>query len=400
MLQKAALSGSLLLFCFMMRNIFVIILLSIFSISAYAQQADSSRLRVSLLTCGPGDEIWSHFGHIAIRVVDSNAGTDVVFNYGTFSFGEEAEFAIKFMRGKLPYYVSYYPYVYFLDEYRNPDRRVEEQVLLVGNVEKEAIYDYLKENAKEENRYYKYDFFFDNCSSRIRDVFQDALGSNFQYGQTLPEGSELTYRQIMNEYFYSVHFVRLGCNLLLGKHIDDVMTNKDVMFLPDFLRDGLAGATVNGKSVATPTEVLIEGSGKEPAGLNWPFIIFSIVAAITITALVTPGMKPVANVMMFLHLFVTGLLGCLMLVMWLWTDHQGCSDNFNILWALPTNLIFAFVPKRNKQGYSYVAIILIFISLLLHIFRVQQLPLLELSPLLLVMLFIYGTIIKRSKQNG
>lgn len=378
----------------MLRNLLAIVLLSAFSYTSFAQ-ADSSRLRISLLTCGPGDEIWAQFGHTAVRVTDSAAGTDVVYNYGTFSFGEG--FELQFMRGKLLYYVSYYPYENFLQEYNNPQRRVEEQELLIKGEEKQAIRDYLVDNAREENRYYKYDFFFDNCATRIRDVFPKALGHQFKYGSTLPENSQLTYRQIMNAYFYRVHFERLGCNLLLGSRIDKVMTDEEVMFLPDYLRNGLEGAKVKDQLVAAPIQVIYEGPGHVPAGLNWPFIVLTIAAIITIAGLLLPKLKWLGSAMSFLFLLVTGLLGTLMLVMWLGTDHQGCQNNFNILWALPTNLFLAFLPKRNKGRYAIVAIIFIFLSLLLHILKIQELALLELSPLLFVMLFIYGSLFKRKK---
>ncbi len=376
----------------MYRNLLLCLLL-LLPAGLFAQE-DSSRLRISLLTCGPGDEIWAQFGHTAIRVTDSAMGTDLVYNYGTFSFGEG--FEIQFMRGKLLYYVSYYPYELFLDEYSNPERRVEEQVLQISGEQKKAIQDYLVENAKEENRYYKYDFFFDNCATRIRDVFPMAMDKDFSYGPTLPETSKLTFRQIMNEYFYRVHFERLGCNLLLGSPIDKVMTESEVMFLPDFLRDGMAGATLAGRKIAPETTVVFEGPGKVPAGPNWPLIVLSIAAILTIIGIAVPKLKFLGDFMSFLFLFVTGLLGCLMLVMWLWTDHQGCQQNYNILWALPTNVIFAFVPrKRTKNKYAILAVVLIFVSLLLHVSGIQQLPLLELSPLLLALLFIFGSIIKR-----
>lgn len=376
----------------MYRNLLLCLLL-LLPAGLFAQE-DSSRLRISLLTCGPGDEIWAQFGHTAIRVTDSAMATDLVYNYGTFSFGEG--FEIQFMRGKLLYYVSYYPYELFLDEYSNPERRVEEQVLQISGGQKKAIQDYLVENAKEENRYYKYDFFFDNCATRIRDVFPMAMDKDFSYGPTLPETSKLTFRQIMNEYFYRVHFERLGCNLLLGSPIDKVMTESEVMFLPDFLRDGMAGATLAGRKIAPETTVVFEGPGKVPAGPNWPLIVLSIAAVLTIIGIAVPTLKLLGDFMSFLFLFVTGLLGCLMLVMWLWTDHQGCQQNYNILWALPTNVIFAFVPrKRTKNKYAILAVVLIFVSLLLHVSGIQQLPLLELSPLLLALLFIFGSIIKR-----
>lgn len=380
----------------MFRKILSLAIVLLCSLGSYAQNdSNSHHLRISFLTCGPGDEIWAQFGHNAIRVTDSVAGTDLVYNYGTFAFGEG--FEIQFMRGKLLYYVSAYPYKYFLDEYSEPERRVEEQVLLIGDEEKAQIQAFLVNNAKEENRYYKYDFFFDNCATRLRDILPKVLGDGFQYSSILPEDSKLTFRNIMDEYFYRVHFERVGCNLLLGSPIDAVMSDKDIMFLPDFVRNGLKGATVNGKLVAADPIVVFEGPGKVPAETNWPFIIISILCGLTIFGLIIPNLKLIGDIMSFVFLFITGLLGWLMVVMWLWTDHQGCQDNYNVLWALPTNLFLAFLPKRNKEKYAYVGISLILISLLLHILRIQQMPLLEFAPILLTLVFILGSIIKRNR---
>jgi hypothetical protein len=363
-------------------------------------QTDSSstpagHLRISLLTCGTGDEIWQTFGHTAIRVTDSVWGTDMVFNYGTFSFGDD--FAMQFMRGKLLYYLSFYPYPSFLQEYADENRSVEEQELIMDDNTKEQVYAFLRENAKEENRYYKYDFFFDNCATRIRDVFPSALGEGFVYGKTVAADNKITFRNIINRYYYKDHWLRFGINILLGSRIDPVMTNKDIMFLPDYLRDGVAGATVNGKKIAQPTKLIIGGSPKVEVGINWPMVVMSLVALLTIIGLTLPNLRPLGNVMSFLLLLVTGLLGCLILVMWFGTDHQGCQNNTNLLWALPTNLFIAFAPRKNKGRYGLVGIFLILVAILLHILKVQELPLTELSPLLLALTFVYGMIYKRDR---
>ncbi len=352
-------------------------------------------MRISLLTCGVGDEIWETFGHTAIRVTDSVNGTDNVYNYGTFGF--DKDFEIKFMRGKLLYYVSFYPYTAFLEEYTEAHRSVQEQILLLDGAKKIEFFDFLKENAKEENRYYKYDFFFDNCATRIRDAFPRSLGSGFKFANVLHAGHKLTFREIINQYFYKVHFERFGINLLLGSRIDKVMTNEDIMFLPDYLRDAIAGATVDDKRVSTDPVLLQPGSEHKPADTNWVLVMTIVTALLTIIGITYKPLKPLGNIMTFLMLFVTGLLGCLMLVMWFATDHQGCQNNFNILWALPTNLIIAATPKKNRSRYGLVGIFLIIVSLLLHIFRVQGLPLLELAPWLLALLFIYGILYKKGK---
>jgi hypothetical protein len=370
----------------MFQRILILFSCLVISCSAHAQ-ADTSHLRISLLTCGTGDEVWSTFGHTAIRVTDSVKGTDMAYNYGTFAFSDD--FALQFMRGKLLYYLSFYPYENFLEEYLDEKRSVEEQVLMLDGIKKQELYVFLQENAKEENKYYKYDFFFDNCATRIRDVFPKSLDKDFKFGETIAAKERLTYREIINQYYYRKHWERFGINLLLGKPIDKQMSNEDIMFLPDYLKDGIGNATVDGKKIAGESVPVLPGSAKKPAGLNEPFIVMLIVALLTIAGLLIKPLKLLGNIMSFLVLFVSGLLGFLILVMWFGTDHQGCADNFNLLWALPINLVFAFT-RKTKTYYPALAIFLLLLALVLHILKIQELPLLELFPLLLALLFIYG----------
>ncbi|MFN4249165.1 MAG: DUF4105 domain-containing protein [Flavipsychrobacter sp.] len=381
-------------------SLFVTILLLANTLKAQdSVRADDSHLQVSLITCGTGDEIYETFGHTAIRIVDSVAGTDVVYNYGTFD-GYTENFELKFMQGKLLYYVSCYPYSVFQQEYAVYHRSVEEQVLHISGASKRSIDSYLKNNALEENKYYKYDFFFDNCATRIRDVFRYALGVKFKYGKVLPEGKKITYRQIINQYFYRTHGERVGVNLLLGSRIDKVMTDLDIMFLPDYLRDGLAGATLKGKPVAGKAQLVLDGSPYKPAGFNWVLALTIGLLILTAIGLFVPNMQVLGKVMSGFMLFITGLLGVLMLVMWLATDHQGCQNNYNILWALPTNVFIAFAVKRNKNRYAIVGIALIFVSLLVHILGIQEQALLEMSPVLLSLILIYLHIIRINKAKA
>jgi len=364
-------------------------------IIGYAQP-DPSRLRISLITCGPGDEeIYEVFGHTALRVIDSAEHTDLVYNYGTFAYGPD--FEIKFMRGKLLYYLDIDRYNDFLDEYLKAKRKVEEQVLVLSNEQKEHVYSFLEWNAEPANKYYKYDFFFDNCATRIRNIFPspDVFGKSFQFGQALPIGKQLTFRDIINQYFYRDHWTRTGVNILLGSRIDKVMSNEDIMFLPDYLRDGIGGATVNGQKIAAPTLLLLPGDPLPSAGINGSFIFTFCVVILTIIGLSVKRLRLLGNVMSSLLLFVSGLLGCLILVMWFGTDHQGCGNNFNILWCLPTNIVLAFFKPKGSGRYALVAMILLLVSFLLHVFKIQGLvP--EFCPLLIALFLAYGTIYKRS----
>lgn len=360
-------------------------------------QPDSSRLRISLLTCGPGDEeVYEVFGHTAIRIVDSAENTDIVYNYGTFQFGPD--FQIQFMRGKLKYCLGLEPYWGFMQQYVEAKRSVEEQVLLLNQQQKRSMRDFLNWNAQAENKFYKYDFFFDNCATRIRDVFpsQDVYGKDFKYADVRPAGKSLTFRDIINSYFYRDFWTRMGVNILLGSKIDKVMTNDDIMFLPDYLRDGLKGANVKGNAVATPPVLLLAGGELPPPGINPAWLLTISLALLTILGLTVKKIHILGKIMSTLLLFATGLLGCLILVMWFATDHQGCSNNFNILWFLPTNLIIAFANPKEKGRYALVAMVFILIVLLLHLFHIQGLLFLEFAPLMLALLFVYGSIYRNS----
>ncbi len=381
----------------MVKKIFFLFLAIIGFVSARAD-ADSTHLRISLLTCGPGDEeVWEVFGHTAVRVIDSAHHTDLVFNYGTFEFGPD--FEMQFMRGKLNYCVAVEQFNGFMQEYVEAKRSVQEQVLLLDWKQKEHIYYFLQWNAEPENKYYKYDFFFDNCATRIRDIFPrpEVFGKAFHFGNALPAGKQLTFRDIINKYFYRDHWTRLGVNILLGSKIDKQMSNADIMFLPDYLRDGVGGSTVNGHRIASDPVLLLPGNNSAPEGINWALVLTCMLAILTIAGLTVTRLRILGKIMSGLLLFVTGLLGCLILVMWFGTDHQGCSNNFNILWCLPTNIIVAFFNPKGKGKYAIIGIVLIIVSFFLHIIKVQGLLLAEFLPLSVALLFIYGAIYKRSK---
>lgn len=367
------------------------------SLAAFALP-DSSGLRMSLLTVGPGhDEIYEPFGHTGIRVIDTLNGTDLVYSYGSFNY-TEPNFELKFMRGKLLYYMSVSSFRSFVEEYEYTHRKVEEQVLLLQGYEKQDIKAFLQYNLQPENKYYKYDFLFDNCATRVRDVFPKTFDAAFQFGETLPADVRITYRQIINQYLYVEHFARFGINILLGSRIDKVMSSEDAMFLPDFLRDGLKGATLSGKPVAGPVTVLLDGSHPVPAGVNGGLLVTLGVMLLTIAGLTVKRLRLLGQIMQALVLLVTGLLGCLIIVMWLGTDHQACQENLNVLWALPTSLLLAF-RRRRVAKYVVIAILLLITSLVLHILRVQELPLFELWPWLVSLLMIYGAIYRSSKRE-
>ncbi len=368
-----------------MKHLIFVVLAFLCPVFSFAQQDSSSHLRFSLLTVGVGDEIYASFGHTGIRVIDSAHGKDIVYNWGTFD-GFQEDFEMKFMRGKLLYYASSETYLQFYSTYVHEQRKVEEQSLLLSENQKRQLYSFLQENLKEENRYYKYDFLYDNCATRLRDVFPKTFGSAFRYGPALPAGSRLTFRDEINHYLSGLPWERFGINLLLGAKIDKVMSNEDAMFLPDYLRNGLTGASVNGVPVATkPVEILPAGPELPQPG-NGPFIFTLVFAAVVILGSVIPGFNIIGHVAGNALLVISGLLGCLIIFMWLGTDHQACRNNWNVLWALPTNVIIPFVKREKRSRYALVAMLLIIVAVGLHAFGVQALPLNILWPLIVALL--------------
>jgi hypothetical protein len=277
-------------------------------------------------------------------------------------------------------------------------RSVSEQELLLTEAEKLELVRYLEWNAEPENREYKYDFFFDNCATRIRDVFPKMI-PGFQYATILPPG-KITYRDIINKYFIPTPWERFGVNILLGSKIDKVMSNDEIMFLPDYLNSGLKGASAGTRKITGP-EILLVPSGqallKKDQG---PFLLTTSLSIISIITLTIKPLRKIGRAIRGLIILTTGLLGCLILVMWFGTDHQACQNNFNLLWALPTNILIAFTHPKGKPRYVVVAIFLIFIALLLHFLRIQQLLFPEMLPLLMTMIVVYCSIFMETRNKN
>lgn len=350
-----------------MKRLFFTFLLFTFYF-APAQQ-DSCGIRISLLTCTPGQELYSTFGHSAIRVVDNINNTDVVFNYGTFDF-YDPEFYKKFIHGKLNYFVSIDELPAFMAEYEYYKRGVSEQVLDLSCDEKQKFVAALKENAKEENKYYKYDFNYDNCTTRLRDMFEKAIGEQLQSKIILPKPGT-TFRHLIHSYLDKggQPWSKLGIDILLGSPLDKKVSNREAMFLPDFMQYAFASATRNGKAVVVENKILLN-KYDPPKSKNvfTPFAVFGILFLV-ITLLSFYKNKITSRILLvfdFLFFISLGLLGFILLYMWFGTDHAMCKNNFNLLWALPLHLPVSFFLFNKKKWVSaYFRIILFFTAALL-----------------------------------
>lgn len=378
-------------------RLFLISILANLQISIYAQ--DTSHLRISLLTCTPGEELYSTFGHSAFRVTDSSKAfndswRDVVYNYGTFNFDDNG-FYIKFTRGKLLYFVSAEYFNDFKELYQSTNRGITEQVLNLTAAEKISIQQFLNNNLKEENKYYKYDFFFDNCTTRLRDILKKQHDSSFCRVAVMPAGSR--FRQAIHQYLdkNNKDWSKLGIDILLGRRCDRVMTAEQMQFLPDNLMKSLDSS--DHKMVLSSQNLYAINNENAKGSLFTPLVVFSLLAIIIILL----GYSENKWAQVFLNgfdglfFFLVGVLGIILLFMWFGTDHSMTKDNFNLLWAWPPHAIMAFFVNSRKslvQKYFMFTAVTLLLVLLSWFFLPQQM---NNGLISLVLLLIYRSI-KRS----
>ncbi|MCO5241024.1 MAG: DUF4105 domain-containing protein [Chitinophagaceae bacterium] len=314
--------------------------------------SDSSHLRITLLTCSPGEELYSTFGHSALRVIDSATFTDKVYNYGTFDFNPD--FYPKFIRGKLLYYLSVEDFIDFLYSYQLEQRSIVEQELNLSGEEKLKLNAALQLNAKESNKYYKYDFLYDNCATRIRDIVKHNVEGDIVIGNILPY-PEVTFRALIHNSLNRgrMYWSKLGIDLLLGRGLDQVAQNEQTMFLPDYLYKGFDSAFVGGKPLAGAVNTVFNASPAAPPGKVFftPFVVFAagFMFFVALTLVRREWSKRLLGILDFLLILCTGLLGILLVLMWVGTDHILCRNNYNLLWAIPFHAIAAFFLRSNKK---------------------------------------------------
>jgi hypothetical protein len=375
---------------------FLITLLFFLPLKIIAQN-DSCHLRISLLTATPGEELYSTFGHSALRVTDTVSNTDIVYNYGTFNF-DEPGFYTKFIRGKLMYYLSTEDFESFQYAYQQENRAITEQVLDLSCREKQNIIMLLQANMMAQNRFYKYDFLFDNCTTRLRDLVESATDSTVHFGEVLK--TKKTFRDLIYEYldYNDKQWSKLGIDILLGSKTDAVMKPREVMFLPDYLMKTFDSSSVDSRPLVSDRQSLykIDYSRNKKDNLTHPLFLFTCLFVLIAFLSFSKNIfiqRFLSSFDGFLF-FLTGLLGLLLLFMWFGTDHLMCKNNYNLLWAWPTNIVAAFYI-HSKKGWAkkYFILYALFNLLLLGLwfFMPQHLnpSLIPLIGILILRSFVY-----------
>jgi hypothetical protein len=331
--------------------------------SAIDVQPLSPKSYVALYTCDPGKELYATFGHTAIGVIDPVQNLWVVFNYGTFDFNVP-HFYLKFASGKLLYKISAGNYYKFLVEYEIEQRRVVEQQLNMSLSQRQRLLDLLIENYKPENREYQYDFFFDNCASRILDMLYLTLGDTLVY-KVDSVFTQPTFRGLITPYLKNSKWSKFGIDLALGSVIDKPATPRQQSFLPDLLNQYLDNCQINGQPFVKSEKDLVPAS-ELPKGVPFWFSPWFICWILfTIVLILTYFIKTEKWFLADRIIFTTfGLLGLIVLLLWFATDHDATAGNLNVLWANPLFLVYVFMMSKPRTRVKIVLQYLLLIPLL------------------------------------
>ena len=346
------------------KKIFLIILSFVFSFSLKADD----EIKFSVVTIGPYEsELYSAFGHSGIRYVDKKNNIDHFYNYGIFDFNQP-NFYLNFLNGKLLYMVAKYDYRTAEKYYINEDRYIKEQVLDLNESEKILLYNILEQNIRPENRTYLYNYVYDNCATKIRDVLHNVYGESLSFTS---EPEKKSFRQLMDLYLEKNKWGDLGIDICLGPEIDYDVSFDEEMFLPDYLFKGIENAVRDGdKNIVSITNIInLQKEDFQSYSLspNYIFLIFFIISIYLSFRQVKYGIK--YFVFDSIYLMISGIIGCLLVYLWFFTDHLS-SYNFNIVWAMPFNIIISILILVNPNSslvkwYMFLYSVLLFSLMIL-----------------------------------
>lgn len=339
--------------------------------------ATEDSIRFSLLTCGAGEEIYSLFGHTAIRYENFTRGIDAVFNYGIFSFNTP-NFILRFTLGETDYQLGVTSYKQFAYEYTWTGRDVWQQTLNLNAEEKKKLLALLEENYLPQNRIYRYNFFYDNCATRPRDQIERAVQGTLEYADDMTSfQTGISFRDIVHQYTIGHSWARFGIDLCLGSQADKDITRRQMMFAPFYLKDFLAKAQLkNAQGMERPLvsseDHIIQSpqqtsTEETPSPLQTAFLLFTIVTIATAYGIYRRKSLWLLDLLLFL---AAGVAGCILAFLASFSQHPAVSPNYLLFLFHPLHLLclpwmIKRIRKKEKSIYMWANIVVLTFFILL-----------------------------------
>lgn len=352
-------------------HLLLVMLLSVFVRAEQPKIVDVAyfdSVEVSLLTCAPHEEIYSLYGHTALRWHDMHTGEDLAFNWGIFNFNKPF-FALRFVFGLTDYELGVTAFEPFATYYRRWGSMVSEQVLNLSSVEKARLQKLLAENYRPENRVYRYNYFYDNCSTRPRDMIERCLDGKVEYERR--QDYEPTFRQMIREKTNRHEWATEGNDLLLGVRADLKTSRQEQEFLPENLLYDFDRAQIRGNDGSLRPLVKNRRMAVEPGVQLVERDFFLSPVAVGVILLVVSLLifavewkrRRICVLWDATLMFFIGLAGCVLFVM-LFSQHPCTTTNLQVLLLNPIHLFFIpSVVRRRKTRYWTVLLAMTFLLL-------------------------------------
>ena len=336
-------------------------------------------VRISLLTCAPGSEIYALFGHSAIRYENPEKDQDWVFNYGMFSF-KEPNFVMRFVKGETDYQLGVVPFRYFETEYALRGSSVYQQVLNLTDEEKAKLISLLEENYLPSNRVYRYNYFYDNCTTRARDKVEESIQGKVVYPET---EKEVSFRDIIHEFTAGSEWGEFGIDLCLGSEADEPIDERKQMFAPFYMMEAARGAMIHRADTVVPlvleefkvVDAVLEDEPAFPLSPMTCAMGLLVATAFVVGWGIRKGRMCLAwNVLMF---FLQGLGGCIVAFLFFFSLHPTVGSNWLLMLFHPLALFYLPIMiyrgiKGKKDPYHWLNVVLLTSFMILMPFISQE----------------------------
>lgn len=354
-----------------MNNKVLLLIFFFLSSFSFSMEQDIDRYNISILTVSPGKDLVDAFGHSGIRVVDNELNYDVVFNFGIYDF-QAPDFYSNFVKGRPIYSLGINNYNRFFNDYKNQKRGILEHKIQISKNKKDALIRLLFENSRQENKFYVYEYFNDNCSTKVADLFIENFNDEiYNFEINLSSKSNYSYRSLIYKMIPKNSWGSLAIDICLGSIIDQDINYRQTFFLPSKFGSFLDTIESVNPEIIESKLLLKSQDIFEESGFNLTsplFVILFISIFIILVSFLDFRNNKQTKVLDILLISITTMIGLLISYLWFYSDHSAASQNYNILWASPLNILLfidLFTRKKRKWILGYLKFIFLMLLLMM-----------------------------------